>query len=38
LIPHGDYILEGNPNTPDGLNLRKIDAGERGRRARAPAA
>jgi hypothetical protein len=38
LIPHGDYILEGNPNTPDGLNLRRLDAKERGRRARAPAA
>jgi len=38
LIPLGDYVLEGNPNTPDGLNLRTIDAKERGRRARAPAA
>jgi hypothetical protein len=37
LIPHGDYILEGNPNQPDGLTLHTLDAGERGR-ARAPAA
>ena len=46
LIPHGDLVLEGNPNQPDGLHLRKVSANERGRepgrergrRARAPAA
>jgi hypothetical protein len=33
LIPHGDYILEGNPNQPDGLSLRRITAEERRRRS-----
>jgi hypothetical protein len=32
LIPHGDLILEGNPNQPDGLTLRTIDPEERERR------
>jgi hypothetical protein len=39
LIPHGDYVLEGNPNQPDGLELRRISATElRRRRQRAPSA
>jgi hypothetical protein len=36
LIPHGDLILEGNPNQPDGLTLRRIDREERERRRRQP--
>jgi len=32
LIPHGDYVLEGNPNTPDGLTLRIVTKEERERR------
>ncbi len=32
LIPHGDYVLDGNPNTPDGLTLRTVTKEERGRR------
>jgi hypothetical protein len=32
LIPHGDLILEGNPNQPDGLTLRKADREARARR------
>ncbi|MFN8028641.1 MAG: HNH endonuclease signature motif containing protein [Acidimicrobiia bacterium] len=32
LIPHGDYVLEGNPNTPDGLTLRTVTKEERQRR------
>jgi hypothetical protein len=32
LIPHGDYILAGNPNLPDGLTLRTITPEERRRR------
>ncbi len=42
LIPHGDYVLDGNPSTPDGLTLRMLDAtergkhGERGTRGREP--
>jgi hypothetical protein len=32
LIPHGDLILDGNPNQPDGLTLRTIDRQERERR------
>jgi hypothetical protein len=32
LVPHGDLILEGNPNQPDGLTLRRIDREERERR------
>ena len=35
LIPHGDYVLEGNPNRPDGLSLRRITAEERRRRSAA---
>jgi hypothetical protein len=31
LIPHGDYVLEGNPNTPDGLALRNVTKEERER-------
>jgi hypothetical protein len=33
MIPHGDYVLEGNPNRPDGLDLRRISAEERRRRS-----
>ena len=33
LVPHGDLILEGNPNQPDGLSLRRITAEERRRRS-----
>ena len=32
LVPHGDYVLDGNPNTPDGLTLRIITQDERTRR------
>ena len=32
LIPHGDYVLEGNPNRPDGLTLRIVTQAERERR------
>lgn len=32
LIPHGDHVLEGNPNTPDGLTLRHVTKEERERR------
>jgi hypothetical protein len=32
LIPHGDQVLEGNPNQPDGLTLRLITNAERERR------
>lgn len=32
LIPHGDYVLEGNPNTPDGVTLRTVNREERLRR------
>jgi hypothetical protein len=28
LIPHGDHVLEGNPNQPDGLHLRPVTAEE----------
>jgi hypothetical protein len=35
LIPYGDYVLEGNPNRPDGLSLRRITAEERRRRSAA---
>ena len=39
LVPHGDLLLEGNPNQPDGLSLRRITAEERRRqRQRAPSA
>jgi hypothetical protein len=31
LVPHGDLILEGNPNQPDGLALHRIAASERER-------
>jgi len=34
LIPHGDYVLEGNPNTPDGLTLRTVTKEERERMRR----
>ena len=33
LIPHNEYVLEGNPNQPDGLSLRRITAEERRRRS-----
>jgi hypothetical protein len=33
LVPHGEYVLEGNPNQPDGLDLRRITAEERRRRS-----
>jgi len=29
LVPHGDYVLEGNPNRPDGLTLRHVTKDER---------
>ena len=29
LIPHGDYVLGGKPNQPDGLTLRLVTAEER---------
>ena len=32
LIPHGDHILDGNPNRPDGLTLRHVTAEEREQR------
>jgi len=32
LVPHGDYVLEGNPNRPDGLTLRIITKEERAQR------
>jgi len=31
LIPHGDHVLDGNPNTPDGLKLRNVTKEERER-------
>ena len=31
LVPHGDYVLEGNPNRPDGLTLRTVAKEERER-------
>ena len=31
LVPHGDYLLDGNPNTPDGLTLRTVTKEERER-------
>jgi hypothetical protein len=36
LVPHGDYVLEGNPNQPDGLTLRTITPTEQARRRRQP--
>ena len=27
LVPHGDWLLEGNPNQPDGLRLTRRAAG-----------
>ena len=32
LVPHGDYVLEGNPNQPAGLTLRLVTAEERRQR------
>jgi hypothetical protein len=32
LVPHGDYVLEGNPNRPDGLTLRHVTEEEREQR------
>ncbi len=32
LVPHGDYVLDGNPNRPDGLALRAVTKEERARR------
>jgi len=32
LVPHGDYVLDGNPNQPDGLSLRLVTAEERRQR------
>jgi hypothetical protein len=32
LVPHGDLVLEGSPNLPDGLALRTITPDERRRR------
>ena len=28
LVPHGRYLLEGNPNQPDGLRLTRCDTSE----------
>jgi hypothetical protein len=36
LIPHGDYVLAGNPNQPDGLVLRLVTAEERRQRRLEP--
>ena len=36
LVPHGDYVLEGNPNQPDGLHLRLVTAEERRQRRLEP--
>ena len=36
LIPHGDYVLDGNPNQPDGLSLRLVTAEERRQRRLEP--
>jgi hypothetical protein len=32
LIPHGDYVLEGNPHRPDGIALRAVTKEEREQR------
>ena len=32
LVPHGDYVLDGNPNQPDGLTLRIVTQEERAQR------
>jgi len=36
LVPHGDHVLEGNPNQPDGLHLRLVTAEERRQRRLEP--
>ena len=36
LVPHGDYVLGGNPNQPDGLVLRLVTAEERRQRRLEP--
>jgi hypothetical protein len=36
LIPHGEYVLEGNPNQPDGLTLRIVTKEERRQRRLEP--
>jgi len=36
LVPHGDYVLDGNPNQPDGLVLRLVTAEERRQRRLEP--
>ena len=36
LVPHGDYVLDGNPNQPDGLTLRLVTAEERRQRRLEP--
>ena len=38
LVPHGDYVLDGNPNRPDGLTLRLVTAEERRQRRLEPMA
>jgi hypothetical protein len=38
LVPHGELVLDGNPNQPDGLTLRRITPAEDRRRQRAPSA
>ncbi len=38
LVPHGDYVLDGNPNQPDGLTLRLVTAEERRQRRLEPMA
>jgi len=35
-VPHGDYVLDGNPNQPDGLSLRLVTAEERRQRRLEP--
>ena len=36
LVPHGDYVLDGNPNQPDGLVLRLVTAEARRQRRLEP--
>jgi hypothetical protein len=36
LVPHGPWVLTGNPNRPDGLRLRRHDEPNAGRRADRP--
>ncbi len=36
LVPHGDHVLDGNPNQPHGLTLRLVTAEERRQRRLEP--